>query len=121
MRVLVYLGRTHLLGTSFTDKGNTALHAFADSNWSATRSITGFVVFLGGGAIAHACRRQHCITMSSCEAELVALADLAIEILYAIGLTDFIGHKHDGPVSVSTYIQQRRVQPVPSVHVGIQF
>ena len=52
--------------------------------------------------IAHACRRQHCITMSSCEAELVALADLAIELLYFVGLAGFIGYEHEGPVSVST-------------------
>ena len=87
------------------DKGNIGLHAFADSSWSTTRSITGYVIFLGGGAIAHASRRgrrQHCITMSSCEAELVALADLAIELLYIVGLADFIGYSHDGPVSVST-------------------
>ena len=32
MRVLVYLGRTRSLGTSFTDKGVTKLHAYADSN-----------------------------------------------------------------------------------------
>ena len=56
----------------------------------------------GNGAIAHCARRQHCITMSSCEAELVALADLAIELLYIIKLLAFIGYKHEGPVKVST-------------------
>jgi len=81
MRVLIYLGRTRLLGTSFTDECNANLHAFADSNGGTTRSVTGDVIFLSGGAISHACRRQHCITMSSCEAELVALADSSIELL----------------------------------------
>ena len=102
LRVLVYLGRTRLIGTSFTDQGNGSLHAFADSNWSTTRSITGYVIFLGGGAVAHASRRQHCITMSSCEAELVALADLSIELLYIDGLALFIGYKREGPIDVST-------------------
>ena len=40
--------------------------------------------------------------MSSCEAELVALAGLAIELLYIVGLANFIGYEHEGPVSVST-------------------
>ena len=103
VRVLVYLARTKHMGTTFTDVGETkGLHAYADSNWSVTRSTTGFVIFLGNGAIAHAARRQHCITMSSCEAELVALADLAIELLYIINLLHFIGYEHDGPVAVST-------------------
>ena len=58
------------------------LQAFADSDWGVTRSTTGFVVMLAGAAILAVSRRQHCITMSSCEAELVALADLAIELLH---------------------------------------
>ena len=102
VRVLVYLGRTRLLGTSFSRHGDTKLHAYADSNWLSTRSTTGYVIFLAGGAIAHASRRQHCISMSSCEAELVALADLAIELIYITRLLEFIGHEHAGPVEVST-------------------
>ena len=34
--------------------------------------------------------------MSSCEAELVALADLAIELIYIRELAAFVGHVHDG-------------------------
>ena len=102
-RVLVYLAHTRTTGTTFTNVGdNKSLHAFADANWSTTRSTTGYVVFLGNAAIAHTARRQHCITMSSCEAELVALADLAIELLYILQLLDFIGYEHKGPVRVST-------------------
>ena len=103
IRVLVYLGRTRKMGTTFTDVGERkALHAYADSDWSTTRSTTGFVIFLGNGAIGTAARRQHCITMSSCEAELVALADLSIELLYIISLLEFIGYVHEGPVEVNT-------------------
>ena len=40
--------------------------------------------------------------MSSCEAELVALADLSIELLYIDGLASFVSHKRDGPIDVST-------------------
>ena len=40
--------------------------------------------------------------MSSCEAELVALADLAIELIYIRELAAYIGYHHDGPVTVST-------------------
>ena len=102
MRVLVYLGRTRNLGTTFTDKGDVKLHAFADSDWSTTRSTTGYIIYLANGAVAHASRRQHCITMSSCEAELVALAELAIELLYIIGLLAFIGYEVKGAIEAST-------------------
>ena len=59
-------------------------------------------MFLAGGAIAYVCRRQHCISMSSCEAELVALADAAIELIYLVGLLADVGHELEGPVEVRT-------------------
>ena len=49
--------------------------------YPAGRSTTGFCIMLAGAAITSVSRRQHCITMSSCEAELVALADCAIELI----------------------------------------
>jgi len=104
MRVLVYLGRTRTLGTCYSAHAEEArkLIVYADANWSVTRSTTGFCILLAGGAVATASRRQHCITMSTCEAELVALADAAIELLYIKGLAEFIGHKDDDPIEVRT-------------------
>ena len=57
---------------------------------------------LAGAAILSASRRQHCITMSSCEAELVALADLAIELLHIVEVIKFLGHPIDGPIEACT-------------------
>ena len=57
---------------------------------------------LAGAAIACVSRRQHCITMSSCEAELVALADNAIELIHTISVTEFLGLEVSGPVEVFT-------------------
>ena len=52
--------------------------------------------------IAQASRRQHCIAMSSCEAELYALAELAIELIYLIYVCKFIGLDVDKAVKVYT-------------------
>ena len=103
-RVLVYLVRSSNLGVHFSKSathGNT-LRAYADSNWTETRSTTGYCIFLGNAAVSTASRRQHCITMSSCEAELVALADCAIELLFIIGVTGFIGAGNDAAIDVYT-------------------
>ena len=105
MHVLVYLGRTRTLGVTYSGLGDDAhkVKGRADSNWAVTRSITGCHVNLAGAAIGHASRRQHCISMSSCEAELVALAELAIELLYLLSLLRFIGHDvTDAPVVCET-------------------
>jgi hypothetical protein len=104
MHCLVYLGRTRNLGINFSKHAPEAgkLRAYADSNFSITRSVTGFCVMLAGASVSHASRRQHCITMSSCEAELVALADCAIELLYVMGVLDFIGFDITESVEVCT-------------------
>ena len=57
---------------------------------------------LAGAAICCVSRRQHCITMSSCESELVALADCAIELLHIIEVVKFLGHDISDAVEVCT-------------------
>ena len=104
LRILVYLSRTRNLGTRFTGKADDAkvLRAYADANWDLTRSVTGFMIMLACGTILSCSKRQHCISMSSCESELIALADCAIELLYLLNLLEFLGFTHDGPVDVCT-------------------
>ena len=103
-RVLIYLGSTLKLGVTYSAHVENAgkLLCFADSDWDTTRSTTGFVIMLAGAAIASASRRQHCISMSSTEAELYALAEAAIELLFIKELVQFVGHKIDGPIDVAT-------------------
>ena len=104
VRVLVYLLRTRRLGITYTKHGEDAerLFARADANWRSTRSTTGFCVFLANAVIAHKCQRQGCIAMSTTEAELVALAQCAIEMIYIISLLKFIGYECKGDVVVET-------------------
>ena len=103
-RVLVYLGRTRKLGITYSKHAPraTELWALADSNWRHIRSTSGFCIFLGAGAVSTGCRRQGCIAMSSTEAELVALAECAIELIVTKGVLDSHGYVIDGPISVGT-------------------
>ena len=66
--------------------GAGKLSGRADSNWGVTRSTTGYVIKFCGAAVMCRSSRQHCITMSSCEAELIALCELAIELYHLIQL-----------------------------------
>ena len=103
-RVLVYLARTRRMGTTYSQHAARAgeLWARADANWRTVRSTTGFVIFLSGAAILTCCRRQGCISMSTTEAELVALADCAIELIYMMSLLGFIGFVVKTPIVVET-------------------
>ena len=94
MHILVYLGRTRNLGTTYSAylPGANKLTAYADSNWSVMRSVSGFVIMLCGAAVCAVSRRQRCITLSSCEAELIALCDLAIELLHIVEVVRSLGH-----------------------------
>ena len=104
MHILVYLGRSRNLGTTYSAHVPNAskLEAYADSNWTTTRSVTGFVIMLAGASVVARSSRQHCITMSSCEAELVALADVAIELLHIIEVVIFLGQEQNDPIQVAT-------------------
>ena len=93
--LLVYLARTRSLGVTYSKHADDAskLRAFAGSNWAVTRSTTGYTrcIMLAGAGIGSVSRRQHCISMSSCEAELNALAECALELLHVSAMLTFIG------------------------------
>ena len=57
---------------------------------------------LAAASVVAVSRRQHCITMSSCEAELVALCDCAIELLHIIEIVQFLGHELPDAIEVFT-------------------
>ena len=83
-RVLVYLMRTKNLGLLYSGKGEGAgqPEAYSDSDWETTRSCTGYGIKLAGALITWYSRRQHCIALSSTEAELMAMGACAREMLY---------------------------------------
>ena len=105
-RVLVYLARTASLATNYNADAPRArtLYARSDSDWSVRRSTSGYVISLAGGSVAHGSRRQHNITLSSTEAELTALAELALELLYVRDVLQQIGHvfEDDAPMHLET-------------------
>ena len=104
MHVLVYLGRSRNMGTTYSAyvPGASKIRGYADSNWGTTRSVTGFVIMLCAACVCAVSRRQRCITLSSCEAELVALCDLAIELRHIIEVVRHLGHAVDEAVEVFT-------------------
>ena len=92
------------MGVCFSGRGDGAdkITALADANWRAKRSTTGFCIFLGNACAGSCCRRQTGLSMSSCEAELTALADLAIELLVFIGVAEAHGHRVEAPIECGT-------------------
>ena len=80
------------------------LKAYSDSDWAGDpedrKSITGFCIFLNGCLISWKSRGQKTVTLSSSEAEYVAVTDVCTEILFIKTILDFLGLKVKLPITV---------------------
>eukprot|EP00965_Chrysotila_dentata_P144970 4786973-Pleurochrysis_carterae.AAC.1 len=76
------------------------LVAYSDSDWAVSHSTTGFCVMLGGAAISYGSKRQHCIALSSTEAEIIAASHVAAEIVHLRGLLYEMGRPPLGPTEL---------------------
>ena len=63
----------------------------SDADWSAGRSTSGWVYFMGHAAIAFGCKRQVSTALSSCEAEIMAGSLAACDALFLRNLLAHVG------------------------------
>ena len=68
-----------------------------DSDWQVDCSTSGWCICYGGGAVSYGSKRQACIALSSTEAEIMAAAAAACEILYIRGLLAEMGAPQTEP------------------------
>ena len=80
------------------------MKAYCDSDWAGDvddrKSITGFSIFLTGCLICWKSRRQKTVTLSSSEAEYVAVSEVCTEILFIKTITDFLGLEVELPITI---------------------
>ncbi|CAL1410065.1 unnamed protein product [Linum trigynum] len=76
--IIRYLKSSPASRLFFPSKGSFHLKAFSDSNWAAcvdaSRSISGYAIYLGDALFSWKCKKQKTVSRSSCEAEYQALA-----------------------------------------------
>ena len=87
MKILVYLNSTRDLGITYTKGEEVSLSVYTDADYASketdSRSISGVVaVMLGNAAVYATSRTQHCVALSTTEAEYVALAERAKEGMF---------------------------------------
>lgn len=78
--VLSLLCRELILGGD-----NVTVSGYSDADWASQlhrHSISGFVYFIGNGIVSWSCKKQPIITLSSTEAEYVALTHSSKDILW---------------------------------------
>ncbi|XP_053597499.1 uncharacterized protein LOC128668457 [Microplitis demolitor] len=95
-RVIRYLKNTksYELQLSDTSAANKNLIGYADANWAESRqdrkSNSGYLFMFLGGAISWSCKKQDCVSVSSTEAEIVALAEASKEAVWIRQVLEFM-------------------------------
>lgn len=101
-RTLRYLSSTADLKLHLGGTGD--LEGFVDADWAGDKvdrkSNSGFIFKLGSGTISWSARKQQCVSLSSTEAEYVALSEASQELLWLLKLMHDIGEDVDKPVVI---------------------
>lgn len=94
--LLRYVKRTRSFRLTFgSGKGqNLAVEGYADADYAGDidtrQSTTGFVLYVKGSLVSWKSRRQHCVTLSTTEAEYLAIGDCEKHGLWLCRLLEHI-------------------------------
>jgi transposase InsO family protein len=101
-RVLRYLKMTKELALTYTR--NSALeeiNAYADADWAADKSdrksVSGSAIFYGGKLIQWTSKKQQTVALSTAEAEYIAAASTASEMIYVRGVASDLSRGREVP------------------------
>ncbi|XP_075158155.1 uncharacterized protein LOC142231430 [Haematobia irritans] len=79
-RLIKYLKGTSNLALKLSNKkASDKLYGYVDADWGENKvdrkSNSGYIFYLNGGVISWSCRKQTCVSLSTAEAEFVALVE----------------------------------------------
>jgi hypothetical protein len=99
--VVRYLKGTKSMGVMYGNVDNPypLFRSFTDSDWAMgdpRRSVTGYIIEMGGGPISWASKQQAVVAQSSCEAEYIALGFTAHQVLWLRSFSSEIGFPQPG-------------------------
>ena len=83
---------------------NSGLYGFSDSDWAECRddckSIGAYCFLLADGAISWSSRKQHVVSLSSTEAEYIALSQASTQAAWYRSLLSEIGFPLSAPITL---------------------
>ncbi|XP_074298425.1 secreted RxLR effector protein 161-like [Silene latifolia] len=86
IHVLKYIAKDVVQGILLNNKPDYALTGYCDADWAACpqtrRSISGFLVFMGGSLISWKSKKQQTVSLSSAEAEYRSLRRITAELAW---------------------------------------
>ncbi|XP_069152937.1 uncharacterized mitochondrial protein AtMg00810-like [Solanum lycopersicum] len=104
LRVVKYIKGTAGLGLFMPSNKDNEMVAYCDSDWGACvetrRSVTGYMIKLGGALVSWKSKKQNTVSRSSAEAEFRSMATTVAEIVWLKGLFSELGMEIKVPVKV---------------------
>ena len=101
-RVIRYLKTTKDIQLQISSEKPPELEFYSDSDWAQDRqsrkSTSGNLIFLGGNLISWKSKKQQSVSLSSTEAEFIAIAQGSQELLWIKSLVEDLGLKQTLPI-----------------------
>jgi hypothetical protein len=107
------------------------MRAFCDSDYAGDKdgrkSVSGFVIYILGCLISWKSRSQKSVTLSSTEAEYVAISEMCAEIMFLKQVLEFLGIQVALPIIVrvdnvgAIYLAQNAVSGPRMKHVDVKY
>ncbi|XP_037806567.1 secreted RxLR effector protein 161-like [Lucilia sericata] len=105
-RVAKYLKGTRnlYLNLSENGSGSNLLVGYADANWAECRidrkSNSGYIFLLNNSAVSWACKKQTTVSLSTTEAEFIALSEAAKEAVWIRNILNDLNCKQSNPTVI---------------------
>jgi hypothetical protein len=90
------------------------------------RSVSGYIIYVHGVPICFRSKQQRCVTLSSCEAEWIALSEAVKDVVFLVRLCESINLKIKLPITVrvdnvgAIYMSQNITTSNNTKHVDIR-
>jgi hypothetical protein len=102
--VMRYLKGNSQLGIEFIRQAKFTINAYCDADWAGDKqdrkSTTGYVVIASGGAICWKSKKQSVVSLSTTEAEYMAVGEVTKEILWVNNMISELHLKPSLPVKI---------------------
>ena len=134
LRVIKYVLDTEKYGLKLEPKKENDmwnLEAFSDSDWAGDKqsriSICGYILYFCGVAIAWKSKGMKHVTLSSSEAELVALSECVKDVKFVMKILEDLGIKVQRPVTVrvdnvgAIFLAENATMSQRTRHINIRY
>lgn len=103
-RILRYIGGTQSDGIFYSRNDPVELFGYTDSDWAGDtierKSTSGYAFFIGSGVFSWSSKKQQVIALSTAEAEYIAAANSATQVLWLRRILGVLQHKQVGPTTI---------------------